>query len=68
MMTSQILKFVDSSKALKSKYLENKKFFLQIKFTYYGLRDHMFLKIPLAEVTFEMSKLKCKEGNLIKEF
>ena len=31
MMTSQILKFVDFTKTPKSRYLENKTFFLQIK-------------------------------------
>ena len=31
MMMSQILKFVDFTKTQKSRYLENKTFFLQIK-------------------------------------
>ena len=53
MVTSDILKFVDSIKKQKSRYLENKTFFLQIKIsiTYQGL---LYGKNTfVAEVTFE---------------
>ena len=51
MMTSQILKFVDSTKAQKSRYLENKTFFLlQIKkFINYTSRATLLQKIVLQQ-------------------
>ena len=48
MMTSQILQFVDFTKTQKSKYLENKTFFLQIKkFINYTSRATLWQKILL---------------------
>ena len=52
MMTSQILRFVDFTKTQKSRYLEKKTFFLQIK---KSLITHHFMgkKCFVAEVTFK---------------
>ena len=48
MMTSQILKSLDFTKTQKSRYLENKTFFLQIKkFINYTLRATLLQKIVL---------------------
>ena len=49
-MTSQILKFFDSSKIGKSKYLENEIiFFLQIKLIHYTLRTIRWQKNQLSK-------------------
>ena len=52
LMMSHILKFVDSSEIQKSKYLENKTFFLRIKkIIHHTLRAIIWQKMFLAEVT-----------------
>ena len=58
MMTSQILKFVDSSKIQKLKYLEKTTlFFLQIKKIIQStLRAIIWEKSFLVEVTFNKAK------------
>ena len=57
MMTSQILKFVDVTKTHKSKYLENKTFFLHIKkFMNGASKESSFA----AEGTFNLLKKRTK--------
>ena len=61
MMTSQILKCVDFTKTLKSRYLENKTFFLQIKnslITYQGLLYGKYCFV--GEVTFKYLLLRVR--------
>ena len=57
MMTSQILKFVDSWKTQKSKYLENKiLFFLKQKIYPLDIKDYIMAKNNLlVEVSFNIS-------------
>ena len=55
MMTLQILKFVDFTKAQKSRYFENETFFLQIKkFINCASRATLLQKKIAAEVTFDL--------------
>ena len=61
MMTLQILKSVDFTKTLKSRYLENKIYFFPNKKINYTSRATLFLKNSfVVEVTFKhvMSKYK----------
>ena len=54
MMTSQILQFVDIAEIQKSKYLENKTFFLQIKKNSLHIKGYFMAKNTfVAEGTFK---------------
>ena len=61
MMTSQILRFVDFTKTQKSRYLESKTFFLQIKnslITHQHIKDYFMTKNTfLVEVTFKVKEM-----------
>ena len=61
MMTSQILKSVDFTKTQKSRYLENKTFFLQVK--NYTSRSTLLQKINLIMVKDFINDEKLKPNN-----
>ena len=61
MMTSHILKSVDFTKTQKSRYLENKTFFLQVK--NYTSRSTLLQKINLILVKDFINDEKLKPNN-----